>query len=131
MKESIRIIIADDNIGFCDVLGKYLKQFEDIEILGIANTDDEEIKLIENLRPDIVISDLVRNHKYTGLDIIKEFNNKRESPKFLVISADCQTNFANDGVIFDGFIQKPCWNFEEIIKELRRIKKNFTVPNRL
>ena len=80
------------------------------------------LKLIETLRPDIVISVLVRNHRYTGLDIIKQYNIKKDGPKFLVISADKQEDFTNDEVKFDGFIQKPC-AFDEIIVQLRKISK--------
>ncbi len=122
MGEKIRIIIADDNKGFCYLLSKFLEKFEDIEILGIANTDEDEIKLMETVKPDIVISDLARNHKYTGLDIIKQYNKKKEKPKFLVITADKREDFINDDVQFDGFIQKPC-PFDVIISELRKLAK--------
>ncbi len=69
--DSIRIIIADDNKTICEFIKKALERYEEIEILGIANTDAEEIEMIEKFGPDIVITDLMRNHKYTGLDIIK------------------------------------------------------------
>lgn len=124
MNNKIRIIIADDNYAICNTLEKYLKQYEDVEVLGIANTDEDEIRLIESLKPDIVISDLVRNYKYTGLDIIKQYTKIKGSPKFLVISADKQEDFIHEDVKFDGFIQKPCWNFDEIIYQLRKIKKS-------
>lgn len=70
MSIKTKIIIADDNVHICQMMYDFLKQYDDIEILGIANTDEDEIKLIEELKPQIVISDLMRNHKYTGLDII-------------------------------------------------------------
>lgn len=123
MNNKIKIIIADDNFAICDTLEMYLNQFEDVEILGIANNDAEEILMIEKLKPDVVISDLVRNGKYTGLDIIKQYNKKKESPKFLVISADKQEDFIHEEVIFDGYIQKPCWSFDEIIRQLRKISQ--------
>lgn len=119
----IRIIIADDNIGVCDTLKMYLNQFEDIEILGIANSDAEEMLMIENLKPDIVISDLERDGKYTGLEIIKQYNRKEESPKFLVFSADKQEDFIHEDVTFDGYIQKPCWDLDEIIRKIRKISQ--------
>lgn len=123
MNNKIKIIIADDNFAICDTLEMYLNQFEDVEILGIANNDAEEILMIEKLKPDVVISDLVRNGKYTGLDIIKEYNKKKESLKFLVISADKQEDFIHEEVRFDGYIQKPCCDFDEIINKLRKISQ--------
>lgn len=124
MNNKIKIIIADDDFAVCDNLERYLKQFDDVEILGVANTDEDEIRLIENLKPEIIVSDLVRNHKYTGLEIIKKYNKKGNGPKFLVISADNQEDFIQEGVKFDGFIQKPCCNFNEIINLIRKIKEN-------
>lgn len=77
MSKKVKIIIADDNKPLCDVIKAYLKRYEDIEILEIANTDEDEIKMIEELKPEIVITDLMRNHKYTGLEIIKHYFNKK------------------------------------------------------
>ena len=36
MKDKIKIVLADDNKDFCQVLKEYLSNEDDIEILGIA-----------------------------------------------------------------------------------------------
>lgn len=124
MENKIKIIIADDNKGFCDLLLKYFKKYEDVEILAIAYTDEEEIKQIEELKPEIVVTDLVRNHKYTGLDIIKEYSQKKEHPKFLVISADKKEDIFCENLKIEGYIKKPFDDYDIIINEIRRIKKD-------
>ena len=121
--KKIKIIIADDNKGVCDLLKKFLINYNDIEILGIANTDEKEIEMIENLKPDIVITDLVRNHKYTGLEIIKEYFLNKKGPEFLVISADEKRFVINNGLEVAGYIKKPINDYEEIYTELKRIKQ--------
>lgn len=88
MSWKVKVIIADDNIHICKFIKRYLEKYEDIEILGVANTDEDEIKMIEELKPEIVITDLLRNHKYTGLDIIKDYFKKNSKVAFLVVSAD-------------------------------------------
>jgi len=123
MCEKIKIIIADDNIGFCDILCSYLKQFEDIEILGIAYNDEDEITLIDTLKPDIVITDLVRHHKYTGLEIIRDYCSKKSGPEFLVISADRKEDVIDENLKIGGYIEKPFWNYNIIIEEIRKIKE--------
>ncbi len=122
--KKIRIIIADDNKGLCDLLKKFLINYNDIEILGIVNTDEEEIEMIDKLKPDIVITDLVRNHKYTGLEIIKEYFLNKKGPEFLVISADEKRFVINNGLEVAGYIKKPIDNYEEIYTELKRIKQD-------
>lgn len=121
--EKIKIIIADDNKEICRIIERSLKQHNDIEILGIANTDEEEIQMIETLKPEIVITDLVRKHKYTGLEIIKNYSSNKRNPAFLVISADRKIDVINNGVEVAGYIQKPFFNYEEVYTELRRIKE--------
>lgn len=119
----IKIIIADDNIHMCKFIKEFLEKYEDIEILGIANTDEDEIKMIEELKPEIVITDLMRNHRYTGLDIIKKYFVKNKDIAFLVISADNKSDVINSGLEVAGYIEKPINDYEEIYTELKRIKK--------
>ena len=84
--EKIKIIIADDDIKTCEEIKEKLKNYESIKVIGIANTDEEEIRMIEELKPDVVVTDLMRNHRFTGLDIIKDYSEKDESPKFIIVS---------------------------------------------
>ena len=54
MLRKIKVIIADDNIHVCKFIKEYLEKYNDIEILGVANSDEDEIKMIEELKPEIV-----------------------------------------------------------------------------
>lgn len=121
--EKIRIVIADDNKGQCDLYQKFFNGYEDVEILGIANTDEEEIEMIETLKPEIVITDLMRPKGWTGLDIIKDYFNKKTGPEFLVISADEKSDVIRDGLEVAGYLKKPFVDYELIYNELKRIKK--------
>lgn len=123
LSRKIKIIIADDNIHICKFIKEFLEKYEDIEILGIANSDEDEIKMIEELKPEIVITDLMRNHRYTGLDIIKSYFTKNKDIAFLVISADNKSDVINGGLEVAGYIKKPVNDYEEIYTELKRIKR--------
>lgn len=122
MLKKIKILIADDNIHICKFIRNYLEKYEDIEILGIANNDEDEIKMIEELKPEIVITDLMRNHKYTGLDIIKKYFSNNSNVEFLVISADYKEDVIKDGIDVAGYIKKPFDDYKIIYDELKRIK---------
>lgn len=130
MNEKIKIIIADDNKYFATSISEYLKTYPKIEILGIASKDEEEIRMIEDLKPDIVITDLMRNHKYSGLDIIKKYSKKKNAPKFLVISAENKEEIIKDNLDLAGYIRKPFLDYTIILNELKTIKndaKNYLV----
>lgn len=123
MSIKTRIIIADDNSHICKFIEDSLSKHDDIEILGIANTDEDEIKMIEELKPEIVITDLVRNYKYTGLDIIKNYFEKKSPIKFLVVSADRKQDVIKDGLEIAGYIEKSfSFDYESIYSEIKRIK---------
>lgn len=123
MWRKIKVIIADDNVHFCKFIKEYLEKYNDIEILGVANSDEDEIKMIEKLKPEIVITDLMRNHRYTGLDIIKKYNDDNSKVKFLVISADEKADVINNGLEVAGYIKKPFTDYEIIYDEVKRIRK--------
>ena len=123
MWRKIKVIIADDNVHFCKFIKEYLKKYNDIEILGVANSDEDEIKMIEKLKPEIVITDLMRNHRYTGLDIIKKYNDDNSKVKFLVISADEKADVINNGLEVAGYIKKPFTDYEIVYDEVKRIRK--------
>ena len=111
--------IADDNKEINSIIRSYLEKYEEIEILGCAYSSEEEIQLIENMKPEIVITDLMRKNTLSGLEIIKKYKEKDKNLKFLVISGNSQFVDFN---IMDGFIAKPIINYELVIQELRKIK---------
>ena len=120
MWRKIKVIIADDNVHFCKFIREYLEKYNDIEILGVANSDEDEIKMIEKLKPEIVITDLMRNHRYTGLDIIKKYNDANSKIKFLVISADYKKDVITDELNVAGYIKKPFNDYKVIYDELKK-----------
>ena len=122
MCKKTRILIADDNKQICQFIKKAIESYPEIEIVGIAYTDEDEITMIEELKPDIVITDLVRNGKYSGLNIIKNYYKRVTSPKFLVISADKKEFVIDKDLEVAGYIEKGHgFDFEQIIEEIRKI----------
>ena len=60
MEESkIKIVIADDNREFCNILNDYLLMQKDIVVTGIAENGVEALKLIEEKKPDLIILDII------------------------------------------------------------------------
>lgn len=117
--EKIKVIIADDNEEICKMIKKELEQYDEIKVLSICYSDQDELKLIKELKPDVVITDIVRNGIKSGLEIIKKIKNTENSPKFLVISAaDYSVEYIN---IIDSFIKKPIIDMEVIIKKTRML----------
>jgi DNA-binding NarL/FixJ family response regulator len=56
--EQLRVLIADDHRLFAESLRVLLCEDERVEVIGIAGTGDEAVRLATELLPDIVLMDL-------------------------------------------------------------------------
>ncbi|MCY0901700.1 MAG: sporulation transcription factor Spo0A [Firmicutes bacterium] len=57
--ESTRVLIADDNREFADLLFEYLSDQDDMEVVGIAHNGQEVLNQIERLEPDVLVLDII------------------------------------------------------------------------
>ena len=73
MKDKIKIVLADDNKDFCQVLKEYLSNEDDIEILGIAKDGVEALELVKAKQPDLLVLDVIMPH-LDGLGVIEKLN---------------------------------------------------------
>lgn len=119
LMSKIKVLIVDDNEEIANFIKIVLESYELIDIVAVCFSDEDERRLIDKLKPDIVITDLVRNGIQSGLEIIKMYKSKCEIPKFLVItSEDFKVEYIE---LIDGFIRKPIINYKLILKELGKI----------
>ena len=78
--EQIRLILADDHAIVRDGLRRLLEDKPNLKIVGEASNADETIKLARQLRPDILILDLLmprhpgQELRHTGLEVLRELN---------------------------------------------------------
>ena len=68
--EKIKVLIADDNVDFCDVISGYLGKQDDIEILGAAYDGVEAYDKIVSMGPDVVILDGIMP-KLDGIGVLE------------------------------------------------------------
>jgi two-component system response regulator (stage 0 sporulation protein A) len=62
MQNRIRVLIADDNKEFCDIVRRYLEKQDDMEVIGIAGDGIEALEMIINIQPEVVILDIIMPH---------------------------------------------------------------------
>lgn len=90
--KKIKIIVADDNKGLLYLIPKFLSKENNIEIVATTEDGEEEIKLIKELKPDIVITDLLRKKGISGLEVIKRVKEFEQNPVFIVITGSYYEN---------------------------------------
>lgn len=116
-EKTIKILIADDYKPLCNTLKNILNGYKELEVVGIANTDQEEISKIEDLKPNVVITDIKRNNQYTGLDIVKQYSCKEDSPYFFIISSEINERELNNNKII-GFMRKPFLDYDKLVEKI-------------
>ncbi|HFL3751912.1 TPA: sporulation transcription factor Spo0A [Clostridioides difficile] len=124
--EKIKIVLADDNKDFCQVLKEYLSNEDDIDILGIAKDGIEALDLVKKTQPDLLILDVIMPHLY-GLGVIEKLNTMDipKMPKIIVLSAVGQDKITQSAINLgaDYYIVKP-FDFVVFINRIRELVSN-------
>jgi two-component system response regulator (stage 0 sporulation protein A) len=129
VKEKIKIVLADDNRDFCQVLKEYLSNEDDIEILGVAKDGLEALELVQEKQPDLLVLDIIMPH-LDGLGVIEKLNsmNIEKMPKIIILSAVGQDKITQRaiGLGADYYIVKP-FDFVIFINRIRELVQNSSV----
>ncbi len=123
MKDKVKVLIADNYKAFSEILEKILERYEQLEIVGIANNSEEEIEKINELKPDIVITNIKKDKEYTGIEIIKEYLKKEYSPYFFIISSIVNEDVLNNSNVI-GYMKKPMVDYDKIVNIITKEFKN-------
>ena len=88
MREKITVLIADDNQEFSMTLATYLKNQEDMVVVGRAKDGNEALDMIPNLMPDVVLLDVIMPH-LDGIGVLEKVTaaNMKKHPICIMLSA--------------------------------------------
>ncbi len=124
MREKITVLIADDNQEFSMTLATYLKNQEDMVVVGRAKDGNEALDMIPNLMPDVVLLDVIMPH-LDGIGVLEKLNmikmNKR--PICIMLSAVGQDKITRKAVELGAeyYVVKP-FDIELLISRIRELK---------
>ncbi|WP_234117984.1 response regulator [Clostridium hydrogenum] len=81
----IKVIVVDDQSLMCDGLEVIINSFSGIEVLACAENGEEALKLVEKLKPDLVIMD-IRMPVMDGVTASKIIKDKYPEVKILLLT---------------------------------------------
>lgn len=84
MDEQIRVVVADASQEFRGMLQDMLEGEADLALAGQTGDGEELLRLIGQLRPDVVVMDLLLTGM-DGLEVLERLG--KERPRVLVLSA--------------------------------------------
>ncbi len=125
MNKKIKIIIADDNAVWCELMREYLEKKDTIYILGTTADGQEQIEMTKYLKPDIVITDLKRDKGISGMEAIEKCINLENDTRFIIQTAGDyyqeEINILRNLKII-SFFSKP-FDLQDLMKVVDKIRK--------
>ena len=119
--EKTKILILDDNDLQRSKFENLFSNQEGIEIVGSSNDGFEGLKLILDLKPDLVIMDMVLQN-YDGFELLEKIKNGcgEDHPKILVVSSLKGEDFASKAIELGAnyYMVKPIMD-EVLIKRVK------------
>lgn len=86
MNDTVKVLIADDNKYIANSMMEYVSEDTRYKLIGMSNDELSEIEMIEKFKPDVVITDIKKKIGWTGIDIIKHYQNRENKPIFILVS---------------------------------------------
>jgi len=120
MNQSTRVILADENMDFCELLAAELKNYAGIELVGKARDGAELLALIGEKQPDVVVADVMLSRK-DGLSVVRATREMKlnKIPEFYLLSSFSSASVMAEAMELkvSSFTIKPC-NAKDLAKRI-------------
>lgn len=131
--EKIKVLIADDNREFAQIVARFIQEEEDFKVIGMAKDGIEALEIIEREKPDILILDIIMPH-LDGLGVLEKLHESNDEffPKVIILSAVGQDKITQRAIELGAayYIVKP-FDFDIFIKRLKQIAGNNYVVDKV
>lgn len=123
MNETIRVVIVDDHVFVRDGIKSLLENEANIIVVGEATDGLEALKVVESLKPDLLIVDIRMPH-LTGIEVVEKLRNQNNLVKIVMLSMHESEEYVLKSIKAgaDGYLLKGS-SKEEFLKAL------YTVSN--
>ncbi|MEO9512085.1 MAG: response regulator transcription factor [Flavobacteriaceae bacterium] len=85
LKETIRIVLADDHALVRDGIRALLEEEADLEVIGEVSNGKEALALVQEKTPDILIID-IRMPEMGGIEAVENLNKNQVAVKSIILS---------------------------------------------
>lgn len=82
----LRVVIIDDSVLIQRQLAEVLGEDEGIEVVAVAGDGREGLRLVRQMRPDVVTLD-IRLPGMNGLEVLEELGNDPDPPRVVVLTS--------------------------------------------
>lgn len=125
LDQKMKILIADDNKDFSDILMEFINRQDDMEVVDVASNGEQACELITQVDPDIVILDVIMPY-LDGIGVLERVNTMalERRPLFVMLSAVGQDKITERALALGAeyYIVKP-FDMETLANRIRQLKK--------
>lgn len=130
MRKAIKIVVADDNREFCELIKEFISQQDDLVLVGVANNGIEALELIEKHTPDIIVLDIIMPH-LDGIGVLEKLASGyvANRPRVIMLTAFGQETVTQRAVELgaDYYVLKP-FDFSVLASRIRQLSEGLN-PN--
>lgn len=124
-QNKLKVLIADDNKDFSDLIKNYLENHSDMEIVAVANNGTEAYEKIMELKPDVALLDEIMPH-LDGIGVLEKLNKNKMISNIMCIMLTAVTNEDITKRAFSlgakHYIAKP-FDMDLLLTRIRQLKE--------
>ena len=124
MSSKVTVLIADDNYDYGATLKNYLINDDELEIVGICRDGEEAYNKILEVKPDVVLLDVIMPH-LDGIGVLEKLANTGmdKRPTVIMVSAVGQDVITQKAISLgaDYYIVKP-FDISVLTQRIKEIK---------
>lgn len=121
--KQIKVMIADDNREFAELLKEFVSEQRDMEVVGVAYNGNEVLEMLEPQQPDVIILDIIMP-VLDGIGVLEKIQQMDLSfdLKVIMLTAFGQENITKRAVEFGAayYILKP-FDMDVLANRIRQV----------
>lgn len=127
MNSKTKILVADDNREFAQLLTKYINTQNDMEVVSTVHDGKEALEYLENNNPDILLLDVIMP-EMDGLAVLENIVKMEKKPIIIMITAIGQERITQKALSLGAlyYIVKP-FDMSVLISRIRDLTTEDTV----
>lgn len=119
----LKVLVADDNREFNELLSNYLQMQSDFELVGSAFNGKEALEIIQDKNPDVLLLDIIMPH-LDGIGVLEELARLEleNRPEVIMITAFGHENITRKAAELGAayYILKP-FSMETVAERIRQL----------